>query len=392
MSRSEASSSRKTSAESSKSSHSSMSMSHTEFGDASATKPPFKLESIDTFVLLGFAKVAADAIWGRYISQPDDMDRGVMKRNWMAFHKAGILDFALWAIHDPMVADADDSSDDWYSCMDRLGIGERLKTAIMLKEYEDLRYTATCKYWLKDAVQNVYDHLKHLNDEPAATPAKISRLSKSKSRKQPTPYTQPFDDIEEEPSTSERLEIANESAGRTIPEVATSIGAPSAMELHTSIWRSGSRLKAQAFYNEVTGAIDPAAMITSPGDFNLSQRSIAYWTPQRETALRYAKWARYKNPVVDIALIQVSVPEALMRRLTVSHIWFSDEWKTVVWCGRNMRFLPPKLAELEEKDVLIGHIASGKHVKYVNMKDPTEIQERDVLTVTIASEETKGIQ
>lgn len=106
----------------------------------------------------------------------------------------------------------------------------------MLKEFEDLRYTATC---------NVYDHLKHLNDEPATTHAKIL--------------------------------------------------APSAMDLHTSIWRLGVELKAQAFYNEVTGAIDLAAIITSPGDFNLSQRSVTCWTPQRETTLRYASGPNIKS-------------------------------------------------------------------------------------------------
>lgn len=88
--------------------------------------------------------------------------------------------------------------------MDRLRIDETLKFAIMLKEYEDLRYTATCKCWLKDGIQNVYEHLKHLNDELATTPAKVP----------------------------------------TLPEVATTIGAASAMDLHTSSWRSGNRLKA----------------------------------------------------------------------------------------------------------------------------------------------------
>lgn len=75
------------------------------------------------------------------------------------------------------------ANDNWYAGMYNLGIDESLRTEIVLKEYEDLRYTATCKYWLKDAAQISYDHPKHLNDESATTPAETSTLSKLKSRK-----------------------------------------------------------------------------------------------------------------------------------------------------------------------------------------------------------------
>lgn len=48
--------------------------------------------------------------------------------------------------------------------MGTLGIGTKLQEAIMLAEFENIRYTATCKFWLSDAIQMAYETLVHLND------------------------------------------------------------------------------------------------------------------------------------------------------------------------------------------------------------------------------------
>ena len=86
-------------------------------------------------MLLGFTEARAGDIWGRHNSQSEDMG-------------AEFVDFACWAIEEPEILDAEASSDDWNECMDNEGIGERLKNKILLEDFEDVRYTATCKYWL----------------------------------------------------------------------------------------------------------------------------------------------------------------------------------------------------------------------------------------------------
>ena len=48
--------------------------------------------------------------------------------------------------------------------MRTVGIGKKLREAILLAEYEDIRYTATCKFWLHDAIDTAYETLVHLND------------------------------------------------------------------------------------------------------------------------------------------------------------------------------------------------------------------------------------
>lgn len=119
------------------SSVSTFSSSTTEFRTASATKQSgntkfsFNFESVETYILLGFTDSRASTIWGRYLAQPDEMG-------------ADFIDFARWAIEEPLVADAEASTDDWESCMDSLGIGSRLKDAVMIEEFEDIRYTGCC--------------------------------------------------------------------------------------------------------------------------------------------------------------------------------------------------------------------------------------------------------
>lgn len=63
----------------------------------------------------------------------------------------------------------------------------------------------------------------------------------------------------------------------------------------------------------------------------------------------------------DILIIQVGVPEQLMKRLSVDYDWYSKEWKKGNWHGRNWKMLPAELIVLDEKNILIGHIALEKH-------------------------------
>lgn len=120
---SDSSSSRHSSGESSKSSISNSSVPLTKFpsGSTSAEKPNVEpLDSVRTLKLLGFTETRAASVWARYLAQPDDME-------------AGIYDFARWEIKTPLVPDVETSTDDWISCMDSLGIDERLKKGIMKK-------------------------------------------------------------------------------------------------------------------------------------------------------------------------------------------------------------------------------------------------------------------
>src|SRR5271156_2729102 len=86
--------------------------------------------------------------------------------------------------------------------------------------------------------------------------------------------------------------------------------------------------------------------------------------------------------------------------LQVTYLWNdknsesnpSNEWKNLIWNSRRGNCLPKPLRHLLAEDLLIGHIASGIHCKFMQMESASEIRESDVLTVNIDGVERKSIQ
>src|SRR3954453_12747522 len=123
------------------------------------------------------------------------------------------------------------------------------------------------------------------------------------------------------------------------------------------LWRAGDRKRPEAFYNQATQEVDLSAISTVPGDFT-GQKKVAYWTPQKETADRYAQWTKHKVDISEIVMIQIAVPESLIKTLVVYYLWYDerrmpkDEWKKLVYYSRRGKYLPPELDHIEEKDLL----------------------------------------
>ena len=346
---------------------------------------PALLESVETYVFLGFTQKRADSMWWRYRNQPEDMD-------------ADFMEFAHWAIENDEIPDVESSSDDWDLCMRTVGIGKRLREAILLAEFEDIRYTATCKFWLHDAIDIAYGTLVHLNDRLKQNAPLVDYKNKRDDRGKSLPPTEVnlisrtsvnhLQSLTIEPNPPHPKGNLTETP---TPLAVTATNPPQELDMCTTIWRAGSRLKCEAFYDEMTQRIEMRAIHTTSGDFNGISK-VGYWTPQKETADRYAQWAKHKCDISEIAILQVSVPDSLTRTLSVGYLWFSDVWKNVVWLCHNERYVPKEITEYEGKDLLIGHIASGKHRKYQAIKDYREIKESDVLTISVAGERQKAIQ
>ena len=85
-------------------------------------------------------------------------------------------------------------------------------------------------------------------------------------------------------------------------------------------------------------------------------------------------------------------PPTISFALRVTYIWFSEHCKRVVWHRRNGRQLLRELAQLEDPDLLIGQIASGKHCKYTATKDDTQMKEGNMLPIEVDTEPKKAIQ
>jgi len=380
--------------------------------EAEEIEIPADLRSLETYAFLGFDDATAASLWERYINTPADMP-------------ASFLDFAFWQIDENPTPDATSASDDWDLCLRSLGINDKLRTAILLPEFEDLRYTASCKYWVLDAIETTYETLETMNEKMRLEAARLRRAKSRPGHQAPSmaspkgrkPRTDPLPALVAASPPSSTIETFGDAPshvggpshvspatttqktnpGTPTSIMATSSAASSAIVKHTMIWRAGSRQKAENFYNQMTSQISLEAISTVPGDFS-STRRVAYWTTQKETADRYAQWCKHKMSASEIAFIQVAVPESFTDSLATEYLWCGDRqkptdaWKKLIWHIRRGLMVPDELDYLDEKDLLIGHIASGIHKKIEHLKDHTQIGERDVLTVKIDGEERKAVQ
>jgi hypothetical protein len=334
----------------------------------------------------------AEQIYNRYQNSPEDIP-------WDLF------DFALAVIEDPQIEDAESSQDDWFACMTRMGLDEDFQRVIMLEEFADLRYTATCKFWVQDTIAMRWRFLENLK---YVLRERHIQLQKSSTRPSLAPRT------DSGPQSRKRLSIGgaptigqgglvssldSETQEGPSSVVAVAPQAPLHRDNHVMLWRAADFIKHRAFYNEETGKLNLNAISTCPGDFSGDVR-LAYFTPQRETADRYATWYKHKAQQSGITIAQISVPNRFVESLKVKYLWFgrnsegnpSNEWKDLIWNSRRGDRLPKSLRHLSAEDLLIGHIASGKHCKFTQMESASEIKEGDVLTVNIDGVERKSIQ
>ncbi|KAI9808443.1 MAG: hypothetical protein M1826_004153 [Phylliscum demangeonii] len=364
---------------------------------------PANLISRETVEFLGYDSSTAEALWDRFRTQPanDDME-------------VDLLELALCRIeHWPR--DATCESDDWDALMTEMGINDQLRQAIMFTQYTEIRYTASCHYWLMEAMNVKWHALEALDDELRLEAAKRRRAgsrgtgrpkAKSISSVPSRPYlaARPFSptsparqaapefEDQREPGPASEFEDQRQSGSTAAVAVAD---APPSLDRHTMIWRAGPLYKQTSFYDVENGDINLLAIASTPGDFSCG-RSVAYFTPQRETANQHAEWAKRKFVIEHIAIVQVAVPWTLLEGLSTLYLWSdgntSKTWKEVVWRGRRGWPVPDEMEPLEKEDLWIGHILSGKHVKYERLKLSREIKDSDVLTVQIDGEEKRGIQ
>ncbi|KAL1634687.1 hypothetical protein SLS56_002089 [Neofusicoccum ribis] len=305
---------------------------------------PDALKSKETCEFIGFTKDVAVDIWRRFITKPADMDDD-------------FIDFAVAHVELHPFPDATSSTDDWHECLRVLGINHELSHAIMMPEFEDIRYTASCKHWVLESIESNYNALASLDEDLRAAQTRIQGFRKI-GRHQETPFT---------------------------PRLESFPG-------HHMIWHVCDKAKAARFYDPITHAVSLSAVRVCPGDFS-GTVVVGYFTPQKETADRYACWRKHKQHISDIRIIQIAVPDLFIKSISVHYLWYgdqsrpTDEWKFLIWHSRRGEYLPIEMEWLENQDLLIGNIASGKNCKYENIREPAAIKDSDVLTI-----ERDGVQ
>ncbi len=351
---------------------------------------PANVRSAETYEFLGFNRETAQSLWERYLKYYVEMsDIG-----------SGFFCYAQWHVevyNGSIQADVTTGTEDWDGLMKELGLNENFRTAMMLPRFADIRYTASCKFWILDAIKMQYAALKALDGELRGSQARHHH---------PTNASMPS---LHHTSTASTTEMAKESKISPRPDVAKlAEDAPSALEGHHMLWQAGDHGKHLRFYNENNENSDTINIwaLSSSGDFSIFDGT--YLTPQKELADRYAEWAKAKAPIAKVTAAQVAVPFAFTSLLTTEYLNgppptdeqpaqfgpppIANIWQDLVFYNRRGKRLPEDLNYIGETELLIGDVASARYWNYENLVCPERIKYEDILKVNIGGQKARALQ
>lgn len=109
------------------------------------------------------------------------------------------------------------------------------------------------------------------------------------------------------------------------------------------------------------GSVNLSALSTLPGgDFNWNF-SAHYWSPEKETAEEYRKYAARRCPTADTCMVHIQIPWSFIHNLHREELWYSPNWMEYIWTCRKQRRPNQKYDHLWEHgqaDVVRGHVCS----------------------------------
>ncbi|CAG8890146.1 unnamed protein product [Penicillium egyptiacum] len=336
---------------------------------------PQDLTSGETYEFIGFDKETAGKLWDQYLSRPigDPLDP----------FDFDFMDYARSQVKNSTVPDVLSVTDDWTPTMAALGINYCLQQSILHPDFDDVRATASCKFWLLDSMEMAFKTLEGLNGQLRQELERRQRLTILGVREK-----SPFKSLK---SAAKETTIPNECPAT---DIVAEQEAPARLIGYTMIWRACLLSEAVECCESRPGELQITPVCSRPGDFS-GRTAVAYFSPERETADRYAAYKKHRFSIAELAILQVAVPDSLMQSLSVNYLWadgVSDLWKKVVWNCRRGDRLPKDLRYMRNKDLWIGHIARSKNVKFETMESCTQIQSSDAPVVQINGERRNATQ
>lgn len=348
---------------------------------------PETLESKETYEFMGLTEEIASDIWKRYSTRDPAMPDS-------------FLEFARYHIEINDAPDAYTKYDDWDGCMKHMGVTKTLRDAILIPEFEDLRYTQSAKHWVIDAFEMRFGSLESIP----------KRIRKSKQIKQREPWYSYSSSLSSSlpipislPASSSSVALSNASKQKQDegqPE-GTKKSAKSGVQIEvaepnfvpagfTTVWKALDKRRCNGFLDPASGRInlDPIAS-PFPTDFH-GKNGAAYFTPQKSVAYRYAMWAKQKASIAEVVIIQIDVPFELTKgkfgSTNFTHrIWKDSnpdcEWNQLIWTSRRQERRPKNLAYLQKYGMLIGHICTGRDSNITSLPNHSSITDKHLLKV-----------
>jgi len=352
---------------------------------------PELLDSLATLKYLGFTDTAANQIWDRWSNWPStppgrfgvDPDGEIEFTDVAVGHLRGFRDQDTW----------DENDRSWFDFMDLCGINLEVQTAIMDPIYKRIRLTESCYFWIKDTIELRYRGLEAIQRASRERTMATTRVTSR------TGYSSPDRHDRSSiggPSGSAQITPSQESGQRSISgtmrmapgissDSAFSNACRSAQNIPGSIilYRGLDQARLNAFFDDSGAIVGWQDMLSSPPTDFLRSQAGFYFTVHRDIAETYACYAKRRDPVQSVVIVQVIVPNHKIECLSSTQLqktyWPSEEWKKLVWHCRNQKKFPSQLQKYKQALLIIGTIATKPNKVYKNMDTFAQIDETCVL-------------
>ena len=313
---------------------------------------PELLFSLATLKYLGYTDTAANQIWDRWSNWPStppmagrygvDLDGEILFIEVAVSHVRRFRDQDTW----------DENDGSWFDFMHLCGINLETQTDIMDPIYKRMRLMGSCYLSVKDTIERRYHGLES-----------IQRALRERTR---------AGTMRRAPGISP--DSAFSSACRSAPQ----------NNLDCIILYKGvDQARLDRFFDDSGAIIGWANMLSrSRTDFSNSQSGFIF-TVHRDIAEYHACYAKRRDPVQSVAIMQITVPNHKIESLSSTQLqktyWPSEDWKNLVWHCRRSEKLPSQLRKYKQALLTIGTIAKKPNRVYNAMDTFTQIDETCVL-------------
>lgn len=344
---------------------------------------PLVEESIEVLEFIGFSANTARVLYDRYLDRPDPHQNPDDLMAYVSSHLA-----YLNSPNDDTISPAEALQD--------AGLNLQIQQAITDPRFSSIFGTQSLYYWANDTVETNYGAL--LSRQTVLRNHANQRIEHKKKHKRPRQAL----DLSHGQEPSQQLAITA-SINMTpsdfqFPEGHVIMKTTDAdiLDDHISLYKGKSF---QDLYNteiiDGDGSINFSALRTNPGgDFNSIELAY-YWSPEKETAEYYRKYAAIRSPHADTCIIHIQLSRSFMNNLHQEELWYSRDWKEYIWTCRKMRKPSSNFNRFfQHADVVKGHIYSTTSRQVTHLKEEevqTHLSENNVMQLDSGRKATEWV-
>ncbi|KAG5743435.1 hypothetical protein H9Q72_007937 [Fusarium xylarioides] len=349
--------------------------------DAFATIPEM-LISKATIEYVGFNSDKATEIWSGWVNWPSgpiirETDPGgsytleVSFLDWMKRHTGNPFSDDVW----------EDDSSAWLACMEQHGIATELQHAIMDPHFKDIRLSGTCIGWVRDTIEMRYEGLEDIKrasaerERASGQQGQYHKSSSASGSGHASSGTRSFSGMQRDALPGVKIDSCSSTSA---------IAAQNAPGL-TMLYKGVDQARINGLFDS-QGALKRLAVLLSapPTDFSRN-KAMYYFSPNLNVAKRYAAWAKRREGVASVVIVQIAIPNSDIEAMNPPDLlrvfWPSSEWRDLIWHCRTAEKLPKELAKYGNANLIIGTIACKPNNYYHQRSNPQELTEACVLTI-----------